>query len=486
MDDNKVVNNFMKATKWSALTEVLTKVISPITNMILARIISPEAFGVVATITMVTSFAEMISDAGFQKYLVQHEFSCDKEKYFCSNVAFWTNMFISIIIWLIILTFNKYIACLIGNPDLGHVLVIASTQIFFTAVTSIQIALFRRNFDFRSIFKIRIITVLLPLVITLPLALHGFSFWALIIGNLCTGLVNASMLTYISSWKPSFYFNFFYLKKMFSFSFWTLIEALSIWLTTWIDIFIVSSFMNSYYLGLYKTSTSMVNQIMSLVTTSIIPVLFTVLSRLQNDENAFNKVFLKTQKLVSIIIFPLGIGIYVYSDLATRIILGANWQEAKSIIGLWALISSIVIILSHFNSELYRARGLPKLSFLSQLLHLAFLVPTCIYFSKIGFWIFIYARSLIRLQSILVDFLILKYIVKFNVVKTYTNLFPTFFSAVMMGIVSVFIKSMNSSTAWAILSIFISFFIYLMLLLLFSSIRSEVKDLLKNKITKSN
>lgn len=62
------------AGRWSALTEIAAKLVTPVTAMILARLLAPEAFGVVATVTMVVSFVEMFADAGFQKYLVQHEF----------------------------------------------------------------------------------------------------------------------------------------------------------------------------------------------------------------------------------------------------------------------------------------------------------------------------------------------------------------------------------------------------------------------------
>ena len=65
-----------QSVKWSLLTEVLVKLISPITQLVLARILAPEAFGVVATVTMVTSFADMLSDSGFQNYLVQTIFPC--------------------------------------------------------------------------------------------------------------------------------------------------------------------------------------------------------------------------------------------------------------------------------------------------------------------------------------------------------------------------------------------------------------------------
>lgn len=60
------------ATRWAFASQVAAKLISPLTTMVLARLLTPEAFGVVASVTMVTSFADVFSDAGFQKYLVQH------------------------------------------------------------------------------------------------------------------------------------------------------------------------------------------------------------------------------------------------------------------------------------------------------------------------------------------------------------------------------------------------------------------------------
>ncbi|MTL38516.1 oligosaccharide flippase family protein, partial [Turicibacter sanguinis] len=99
MRSEELNNKLIIAAKWSAITEVVSKFITPLTNMILARIVSPEAFGVVATITMITSFADMLTDAGFQKYLVQYEFKNEEEKYKSASVAFWTNFIVSIILW---------------------------------------------------------------------------------------------------------------------------------------------------------------------------------------------------------------------------------------------------------------------------------------------------------------------------------------------------------------------------------------------------
>ena len=71
--ENSISTNINKSLKWSSITEIVAKLIQPITNMILARILAPEAFGVVATINMIINFADMFTDAGFKKYLVQYE-----------------------------------------------------------------------------------------------------------------------------------------------------------------------------------------------------------------------------------------------------------------------------------------------------------------------------------------------------------------------------------------------------------------------------
>lgn len=87
------------AAKWSSIGEVCAKLIAPVTNAILARLLIPETFGVVATLTVVISFAEIFTDAGFQKYLVQHEFAGEEDLELSTNVAFWTNLLLSLVLW---------------------------------------------------------------------------------------------------------------------------------------------------------------------------------------------------------------------------------------------------------------------------------------------------------------------------------------------------------------------------------------------------
>ena len=229
MSEDNLQNKVIKATKWSTITELSAKLVSPITSMILARLLVPEAFGVVATITMITSFADMFTDAGFQKYLVQHSFKNEEEKHNYANVAFWTNFGISVLIWIFIIIFRNEIALLVGNPGLGHVIAIASFQLLLTSFSSIQMALYRRNFDFKTLFIVRILSILVPFIVTIPLAFLGLGYWALIVGSLVMQLLNAAVLTIKSKWKPRFYYKKEIIVEMISFSIWSLVEAISMW-----------------------------------------------------------------------------------------------------------------------------------------------------------------------------------------------------------------------------------------------------------------
>lgn len=482
---NEQINkSIINATKWSTISEVCAKLVTPITNMILARLIAPEAFGIIATVNMIMSFADMFTDAGFQKYLIQHEFKNDEEKYESANVAFITNLSISILLWMIIIIFRNKISSMVGNPGHGKVISIACFQLILTSFSSIQMALYRRNFDFKTLFIVRIVYVLIPFVITVPLAFLGYSYWALIIGNIFMELSNAIILTIKSDWKPKLYYNFNLLKKMLSFSSWTLLESISIWFASWIDIFIISNALTQYDLGLYKTSTTMVNSLMALITASVVPVLFSALSRVQNDNFEFKKIYYNTQKITAILIFPIGLGLFLYRDLATQIMLGKGWEEAANIIGVWGLVSSVMIIFNNFSGEVYRAKGKPKLSFIAQVLHLVVLVPTCLIAAKYGFWTLIYSRALIRLQLLLIQLIIMQFYIKISIKETLINIFPIILSTLGMGGIILIIKPLSDSMIWNIGSIIIAMVSYFVILNSFKSMKGEIHKIVKNFIKK--
>lgn len=467
------------AIKWSSITEISAKLITPFINMALARLLTPEAFGVVATLTMIISFAEIFTDAGFQKYLIQHEFQNENDKRECTDVAFWSNLSMSLFFWLLITIFANPLATIVGNPGLGHVLIIACASIPIVAISSIQMALYKRNLDFKTLFKIRIVGIMVPIFVTIPLALYFKNFWALVLGTISRDIVNAIILTYYSTWKPHFFFSFRKLKEMLSFSIWSIIDSVSIWLTLYVDVFIVGTVLSQYYLGLYKTSSAIVGSIMGLITAATTPVLFSALSRLQNDPKEFKLLFFRFQKNVAMLITPTGIIIFCFSDLITSILLGKQWMEASGFVGLWGLTSSIQIVLAHYCGEIYKAKGKPRLSVIAQWLHIIVLWPTVIITANYGFETLYIWRSWIRLEMVFVNLTIVYLFVQISPLAMLRNVFPECIAAILMAFFAFLLHPFfNNAIWWQIITIILSCIIYVSFIYLFPIERKTISQLI--------
>lgn len=477
MMDINLKQNIESAARWSAITEFTAKLIAPVTNMILARLLHPEAFGVVATLMMVVSFAELFTDAGFQKYLVQHEFSDDSDYELSTNVAFWTNLLLSFLIWGVVVLLAEPIANLTGVPGCETAIAVISIEIPLFAFSSIQMARYRRKFDFKSLFVARMATAVVPLVVTVPLALLMRSYWALVWGTLARDVLNALVLTIRSTWKPRFYYNIQKLKKMVSFGIWTVVENITIWLTSYIDTFIVGISLSTYYLGIYKTTMNTVNALMGIISSATVSVLFSALSRCQNDEKLFQRTFCQFQRMSALLVLPLGFGVFVYRKLAVSIVLGSQWQECVNFFGLWALTLAITIVLSSYNSEVFRSKGKPKLSVLSQCLHLTAIVPVLFWGMDKGFETLATVRSLVRFQGILVSMLIMHYAMKISFFTILKNVWCPFFAAVVMALAGAILRTAFDSVLWELLTVIFCIFIYAGLMLLIPAGRKLLAEI---------
>ena len=478
--DTKVV----AAAKWSLITEVLAKLITPITNIILAHILAPTAFGILATIMMVISFAEMLADAGFQKFLVQYEFESEEDKQKSVSVAFISNIVLAMILWIAIIVWRDDLASLVGNDGLGIPLAVMGTMLPLSAFSSIQMAMYRRSFNFKFLLSIRMITIITPLFVSIPMALAGFDYWALIVGLLAAQLFTAVALCIRQEKLISIYFSYQVFRNMFSFSAWSLAEAFSIWLTAWIDTFIISHFLNAYYLGMYKMPTAIVTTVMAIATSSMAPVLFSALSRHQHNKVEFEKTFFTFQRYMALFLVPLGVGMFVYQDFIVQILLGPQWKLAGIVLGSWALSSSLVTAISYLISEAFRAKGMPNISFLAQMAHLIVLIPVIYICVQYDFTTFVYARSIVRVQMIAVLLYLLAVYVKMNAWSVISNIKTYIITSAIVGVGSYVLLHVYTSMIWTIFCICVSLISYLVVLYLFPTERVVLTKIWDSVLTR--
>lgn len=402
-DSEELQKKSAGAAKWSLATEVIVKIISPISQLVLARLLAPEAFGMVATVTMVVNLADMFSDAGFQKYLVQHSFRDKEDLHANANVAFWTNFGVSVALWCLIAVFNDPVAAFVGNPSLGFPLAVACLSLPLTSFSSIQMALFHRSLDFKSLMPVRLASTLLNFGSTLALAFMGFGYWSLIVGTLAANVVNAVGLTLLSEWRPGLFYSFDLLKAMFSFSGWTLLESFAIWLSTWAGTFIVGHFLGATELGYYKTPITFVSGCFSIVTNATTPILFSSLSRLQFDRGEYVAYLRRFQFVVALFLVPLSAGIFIFREPLVALLLGDQWGASTLMFGLYGLVQGPMVLLSYYSSEMYRSLGKPRVSTLVQVLFLVLMTPLMTVGAMRGFDAVVWADTGSRLILIVIN-----------------------------------------------------------------------------------
>lgn len=479
------------ATKWSFAAELGAKMISPIINMVLARIIAPQAFGVVATINMVISLSSIFTEAGFQLYIVQHDYDDEQDMYAHVNTAFWASLGIAGVMLIFICLFRNQIANLIGSTGHANAIVIASISIPLVAMNSILSSLYRRSFDYKTLFYRRLLALGAPFLITIPLALLRLGHWALIIGTLSGHLVNWIVLVMRSPWRVKMYFNVDLFKRMLPFCLTTMGGYAANWLATWSDVFIVSHILGEFYTGLYKTSQVTVTSILSTVSAALTPVLFSVLCRYQNDNRKFSSTLVSFTQKLSIFMIPLGVGFLLSSRTVTTLLLGNNWQEAAPFIGIWGFCTAMNATYSTYAREAARAKGKPQLPLFAQILQTIIMIPVCYIAALRGYNVLIYVRSIVSL--VLVPFYFIMY-------KRYLGISPLMIlkatkapwvAAVGMGSVAFALMRGSPSFLAQMIIILVCVVVYFGLLALFPQYKAMGVDLLiklrnRRLITKEN
>jgi len=477
--EKNITNKIIDASKWSAITELIAKLISPVLNMVLARLLAPEAFGVLATVTMVISFAEVFVESGFQKYLVQHSFADELDERRHMSVALWANMAASVLLWGIIILFDAPIAALVGSPGKGHLLIIAGVAVPLYGIIGIQGSKLRKDLDFKKLFYVRIAAALVPLVVTIPLALLGLDYWALVIGYIAGIVVNCLVLVIVKSFKPMLFFSWSMLKEMLSVGIWTMLNGVTVWLSNWFDAFLIGQYLSEYYLGLYKNSTNIIISIFTMITAAFTPVLFSSLSKLQEDQPMFKKVYLGIERLLALGLIPLGVGLLLYQNFAVDILLGSQWTEAAAIVGITSVTTALRTVFISLNGDVFRAKGYFKVPLMLQVLDLIVTLPVCYFALQRDFWTFLHVRSLMKLFLAVPEMFFLKKLCGISPLDIGKNVWPYFICSGIMSLVAIGLRTVADTFVWNVFSVVLCATVYLGSLLILPRERETVKTLLK-------
>lgn len=479
MKESELNNNYIvkanKSFKWTTLAEIMAKLLAPIMNMILARFILPEVFGIVASISIIITFAELISEGGFSRVIVQKKINSDEDIKKISGTANVSTIVISLLIFVAIAIFQNPLAELVKCKGYGLFLMITAIQIPLYGFSSIQTAIAKRKFDYKWIAIIRVSCSIVRLAVSVAFAVSGHGIEALIFGALISTFIQSLLLVVIYRRYLSFRFSLKCFKEMFVISLLFFFESFVSWLTTSLDTFLIALFFDQTTNGLYKNAFSTESGIIAIATAIYSSIMISLLSRYQDDETAFNKIVCKYQRIISYLIVPLGIGMFIYRNELTLLFFGEGWEGAAIIFGVFAIGECFKSATGLFIMAGFTAKGKPLWNILANIVGLIWTIISYVCFARFGFDVFVYLRSISFYLTSLFCLIVGKIILKIDLLAMLKNLGMPLFISMFMIAVAIF-QAMYYPNYYYFgigLCIVIYFFLFYMLS------NCEFKDLIK-------
>lgn len=352
-----VTQKAASAVKWSALMEVVARIASPIIFLVLALLLTPEDFGVVSTATIVISFSQLFWDAGLGKALVQTKEMIEK----AANVVFWTNLILGIVTYVVLFLTAPWLAVFFNSPASMPVLRVLGLQVVIASLASVQSALFVRDFAFRQLFWVKLVTAFAPGFFAIPLAVLGYGVWALVAGSLAGSLLNVALLWAKSMWRPRLRFDLYPAQKLFGFGIWVILEGLGAWFFLWGDNLLVGKLIGIEGLGIYTIAWNISSIIFGLLLNPFLPVLYPTFSQLRNDVQTLMETFHKVNKATVSLALPTGTAMLLIGQELVPILFANKWNGLGFVLSIIGFTHGIAWLVG-INAELYRALGRPDIN----------------------------------------------------------------------------------------------------------------------------
>jgi PST family polysaccharide transporter len=350
-----LMGHTIRGGKVTLSAQVLSLFISIGSVMILARLLTPSDFGIIAMVTALTGIVAMFKDAGLSMATVQR----DNVNHEQISTLFWINTGLSLVIALLIAVLAPAVAWFFGNEDLKNI-TMAVALIFFIGGLSVQHqALIRRQMRFGTLAKIQIISAMTGIVLAVAGALNGAGFWALVMQMAASEITSLCLTWLYSGWIPGKPGGGVGIRSMLKFGGYLTGFSFVNYFARNADNILIGKFWGGADLGLYTKAYSLLLLPIQQINKPISEVAMPALSRLQNKPEQFRSFYLSVLKTVSYLTLPIIGWMVVCREEIILILLGDKWVGAVPIFSILAL-SAFVQPIGNIGGLLFVALGRTK------------------------------------------------------------------------------------------------------------------------------
>lgn len=314
----------VKGVIWSAVDRFSAQGIQFVFSILIARLLVPEDYGVIAMLNIFLAVSQTFIDSGFGTALIR---KIDRTETDFSTV-FYFNIAVAVFFYLGLFFAAPAIANFYNTPLLVPVTRVTAINLVIGSLSGIHNAKLSIAIDFKSRAKISIVSAVLTGAVGLWMAYSGYGVWALVVQTVFAGIIRTIMLWIIVKWYPKLVFSWQSFKEMFSFGSKLLASGLLDTIYNNIYPLVIGKIFSPSTLGLYAKAKSLADFPSANITGVLQNVTFPVLSSIQNEEDRLADAYKRFLRISAFVIFPLMLGLSSVADPFIRLALTDKWEGA--------------------------------------------------------------------------------------------------------------------------------------------------------------
>ena len=471
---NQFRNKAISAFVWNAIDRFGNQGMSFIILLILARLVGPDDYGVLAIVMMFINIANVFVDCGLSNALMRKLDRTETD----NSTVFYFNILVAFVIYLILFTLSHHISLYLDNIELESIIRYASLIVIINSFGIIQ----QTNLSFKLLFKtqtkISIISTLVSGSVGIVLAYYGYGTMALIHQQVLFALLRVLLLWILIRWMPTARFSFQSIKGLIGYSSWLLLSEIVSVLRLDIVYFVLGKGVATGQIGYFSYANKMSSFPASLISSVYRKVAFPVFCQLQNSDK-LSHYFRQATRCLNFIVVPIMLCLSAVSEPLINLLLDDKWSHTIPLLSILAI--SLSFWPQIFNNiSFLLVNGKSKIRFIVDSLMLLCLVISVLYLSKYGLKYVFYAMLALNITSAVIYAYFTGVVSAYKFLTQLGDLLFIYILSIVAKVIVGFTLPMYTSTPIVdlIISVIIFFMVYISLYCLFK--RSMIIDLISS------
>lgn len=337
---------------WALGGQFSNQIIGFVITLVLARLLTPNEFGLASLVMVVNLIGQIFIDAGISSGLIRKKELNDTEL----SSFFYLNIIIGVILMLLVFLTSSFIAGLFKSENLAPLLQLSSLQFFISSLGLMPMVFLKRDINFRFLSQLDVGVNVSSGIITIILAFLGFGVYSLIFRSIVSGVTNVFFLWRKTEWRPKWIFSYESIKPTLNYSTGILGLGIVNTVSNNFSTILIGKFFSVSTIGIYNRAANTRGLILQNFGPLFNKVFFPVLSKIQDDELRLQSYYIKAIQMVSLlVVFCMSI-LFIFSDTLIYYLYGSQWMESAPMLKVLCL-AGLVLPISSINLNLFMVKG---------------------------------------------------------------------------------------------------------------------------------